>query len=120
MLSLIHILRGGDPKLRSSATRYSRLFPAHAGVIPVSYTHLDVYKRQVYGWEREAPGGAQGEKMRCVYEQTQEKKKARAEVYLVPQPEKMCIRDRLYPLYLLCARLSLPSMMSFAAASRSG
>ena len=29
----------------------------------------------------------QGEKMRCVYEQTQEKKKARAEVYLVPQPE---------------------------------
>ena len=25
-----------------------------------------------------------------------------------------------YPLYLLCARLSLPSMMSFAAASRSG
>ena len=43
----------------------------------VSYTHLDVYKRQVYGWEREAPGGAQGEKMRCVYEQTQEKKKAR-------------------------------------------
>ena len=43
--------------------------------------------QQVYGWEREAPGGAQGEKMRCVYEQTQEKKKARAEVYLVPQPE---------------------------------
>lgn len=43
--------------------------------------------QQVYGWEREAPGGAQGEEMRCVYEQTQEKKKARAEVYLVPQPE---------------------------------
>lgn len=43
--------------------------------------------QQVYGWEREAPGGAQGEKMRCVYEQTQEKKKARAEAYLVPQPE---------------------------------
>ena len=39
-----------------------------------------------YGWEREAPGGAQGEEMRCVYEQTQEKKKARAEAYLVPQP----------------------------------
>ena len=30
--------------------------------------------QQVYGWEREAPGGAQGEEMRCVYEQTQEKK----------------------------------------------
>lgn len=43
--------------------------------------------QQVYGWEREAPGGAQGEEMRCVYEQTQEKKKARAEAYLVPQPE---------------------------------
>ena len=43
--------------------------------------------QRVYGWEREAPGGAQGEEMRCVYEQTQEKKKARAEAYLVPQPE---------------------------------
>lgn len=43
--------------------------------------------QQVYGWEREAPGGAQGEKMRCIYERTQEKKKARAEAYLVPQPE---------------------------------
>lgn len=43
--------------------------------------------QQVYGWEREAPGGAQGEEMRCVYEKTQEKKKARAEAYLVPQPE---------------------------------
>ena len=43
--------------------------------------------QQVYGWEREAPGGAQGEEMRCIYEQTQEKKKARAEAYLVPQPE---------------------------------
>ena len=44
--------------------------------------------QQVYGWEREAPGGAQGEEMRCVYEQTQEKKKKRAEAYLVPQPEE--------------------------------
>ena len=44
--------------------------------------------QQVYGWEREAPGGAQGEEMRCVYEQMQEKKKKRAEAYLVPQPEK--------------------------------
>ena len=44
--------------------------------------------QRVYGWEREAPGGAQGEEMRCVYEQTQEKKKKRAEAYLVPQPEK--------------------------------
>lgn len=43
--------------------------------------------QQVYGWEREAPGGAQGEEMRCIYERTQEKKKARAEAYLVPQPE---------------------------------
>ncbi len=43
--------------------------------------------QRVYGWEREVPGGAQGEEMRCVYEQTQEKKKARAEAYLVPQPE---------------------------------
>ena len=43
--------------------------------------------QRVYGWEREIPGGAQGEEMRCVYEQTQEKKKARAEAYLVPQPE---------------------------------
>ena len=43
--------------------------------------------QQVYGWEREAPGGAQGKEMRCVYEQTQEKKKKRAEAYLVPQPE---------------------------------
>ena len=43
--------------------------------------------QRVYGWEREAPGGAQGEEMRCIYEQTQEKKKARAEAYLVPQPE---------------------------------
>lgn len=43
--------------------------------------------QQVYGWEREAPGGARGEEMRCIYEQTQEKKKARAEAYLVPQPE---------------------------------
>lgn len=43
--------------------------------------------QQVYGWEREAPGGAQGEEMRSIYEQTQEKKKARAEAYLVPQPE---------------------------------
>ena len=31
--------------------------------------------QQVYGWERETPGGAQGEEMRCVYEQTQEKRK---------------------------------------------
>ena len=44
--------------------------------------------QQVYGWEQEAPGGAQGEEMRCVYEQTQEKKKKRAEAYLVPQPEE--------------------------------
>lgn len=43
--------------------------------------------QRVYGWEREAPGGAQGEEMRCIYERTQEKKKARAEAYLVPQPE---------------------------------
>ena len=43
--------------------------------------------QRVYGWEREAPGGAQGEEMRSIYEQTQEKKKARAEAYLVPQPE---------------------------------
>ena len=43
--------------------------------------------QRVYGWEREVPGGAQGEEMCCVYEQTQEKKKARAEAYLVPQPE---------------------------------
>lgn len=43
--------------------------------------------QRVYGWEREIPGGAQGEEMRSIYEQTQEKKKARAEAYLVPQPE---------------------------------
>ena len=43
--------------------------------------------QRVYGWEQEAPGEAQGEEMRCVYEKTQEKKKARAEAYLVPQPE---------------------------------
>ena len=44
--------------------------------------------QQVYGWEREAPGGAAGggNALRN-YEQTQEKKKARAEAYLVPQPE---------------------------------
>ena len=43
--------------------------------------------QRVYGWEREAPGGAQGEEMRSIYERTQEKMKARAEAYLVPQPE---------------------------------
>ena len=31
--------------------------------------------QRVYGWEQEAPGEAQGEEMRCVYEKTQEKKK---------------------------------------------
>ena len=44
--------------------------------------------QQVYGWEQEDPGGAQNEKLRREYEQTQEKKKKRAEAYLVPQPEK--------------------------------
>ena len=44
--------------------------------------------QQVYGWEQEAPEARQGEKLRREYEQTQEKKKKRAEAYLVPQPEK--------------------------------
>ena len=44
--------------------------------------------QQVYGWEQEDPGGAQNEEMRCIYERTQEKKKKRAEAYLVPQPEE--------------------------------
>ena len=44
--------------------------------------------QQVYGWEQEAPEAQQGEKLRREYEQTQEKKKKRAEAYLVPQPEK--------------------------------
>ena len=44
--------------------------------------------QQVYGWEQETPEARQGEKLRREYEQTQEKKKKRAEAYLVPQPEK--------------------------------
>ena len=44
--------------------------------------------QQVYGWEQEATEAQQGEKLRREYEQTQEKKKKRAEAYLVPQPEK--------------------------------
>ena len=44
--------------------------------------------QQVYGWEQEAPEARQGEKLRREYEQTQEKKKKRAEAYLVPQPEE--------------------------------
>ena len=44
--------------------------------------------QQVYGWEREAPEAGPGEKLRREYEQTQEKKKKRAEAYLVPQPEE--------------------------------
>ena len=44
--------------------------------------------QQVYGWEQEAPEAQQGEKLRREYEQTQEKKKKRAEAYLVPQPEE--------------------------------
>ena len=44
--------------------------------------------QQVYGWERETPEAQQGEKLRREYEQTQEKKKKRAEAYLVPQPEE--------------------------------
>ena len=44
--------------------------------------------QQVYGWEQEAPEAGQGEKLRREYEQTQEKKKKRAEAYLVPQPEE--------------------------------
>ena len=44
--------------------------------------------QQVYGWEQEAPEAEQSEKLRREYEQTQEKKKARAEAYLVPQPEE--------------------------------
>ena len=44
--------------------------------------------QQVYGWEQETPEARQGEKLRMEYEQTQEKKKKRAEAYLVPQPEE--------------------------------
>ena len=44
--------------------------------------------QQVYGWEQETPEARQSEKLRREYEQTQEKKKKRAEAYLVPQPEK--------------------------------
>ena len=44
--------------------------------------------QQVYGWEQETPEARQGEKLRREYEQTQEKKKKRAEAYLVPQPEE--------------------------------
>ena len=44
--------------------------------------------QQVYGWEREAQEAQQGEKLRKEYEQTQAKKKKRAEAYLVPQPEE--------------------------------
>ena len=44
--------------------------------------------QQVYGWEQETPEARQSEKLRREYEQTQEKKKKRAEAYLMPQPEK--------------------------------
>ena len=44
--------------------------------------------QQVYGWEQEALEAGPGEKLRREYEQTQEKKKKRAEAYLVPQPEE--------------------------------
>ena len=44
--------------------------------------------QQVYGREQEAPEADPGEKLRREYEQTQEKKKKRAEAYLVPQPEE--------------------------------
>ena len=36
----------GIQKLIIQLGEFLRLFPAHIGDIPVSYTHLDVYKRQ--------------------------------------------------------------------------